>query len=125
MWPVLSNVDDVGIGDAVDGGDQRIKRGVTIEMRSQRRQRVPCDTRDDQPLPHSEDVRIGDPAGGGDQRIQFRVTIEAKRQRRQRVPRDNRVSREVGKYQPLPHSDDVGIGDPAGGGDQRDSSASP
>jgi hypothetical protein len=32
----LPDVDDVGIGDAVDGGDQRIKRGVTIETRCQR-----------------------------------------------------------------------------------------
>ena len=54
----LPDVDDVGIGDAVDGGDQRIKRGVTIETHSQRRQRVPGDNRvsrdvrDDQPLPH-------------------------------------------------------------------------
>ena len=120
----LPDVDDVGIGDAVDGGDQRIKRGVTIETHSQRRQRVPGDNRvsrdvrDDQPLPHIDDVGIGDPAGAGDQPIQFRVTIKAQRQRRQRVPRDNRVSREVGEDQPLPHIDDVGIGDPAGGGDQ-------
>jgi hypothetical protein len=32
----MPDVDDVGIGDAVDGGDQRIKRGVTIEAHSQR-----------------------------------------------------------------------------------------
>ncbi len=55
----LPNVDGVGIGDAVDGGDQRIKRGVTIEAQRQRRQRVPCDDRvsrgirDDQLLSHS------------------------------------------------------------------------
>ena len=71
----LRDVDDGGIGDAVDGGDQRIERGVTIETRCQRRQRVPGDNRvsrdvrDDQPLPHIHHAGFGDPAGTGDQPI--------------------------------------------------------
>ena len=50
--------------------------------------------------------------------VEFRVTIETHSQRRQRVARDNRVSREIGADQPLPHTEGVGIGDPACGGDQ-------
>ena len=120
----MPDVDDGGIRDAVDLGDQRIKRSVTIETRGQCRQRVPGDNRicrdlrDDQPLPHVDHAGFGDPAGAGDLPIQFRVTIESQRQCRQPVPRDDRVSREVGEDQPLSRIDDVGIGDPAGTGDQ-------
>ncbi len=121
----LPDVDDVGIGDAVDGGDQRIEA-----RRHHRNATANADSVSPATTvylvmsgmisrcPTLMTAGFGDPAGAGDQPIQFRVTIEARRQRRQRVPRDNRVSREVGDDQPLSHIDDVGIGDPAGGGDQ-------
>ncbi|SLF19667.1 Uncharacterised protein [Mycobacteroides abscessus subsp. massiliense] len=71
-----------GIGNPVDGGNQPIKLGITIETQRQRRQRVSRSHRvsrdigNDQPLPHTNGSRIGNPAGGGNQPIKLGITIE-------------------------------------------------